>query len=304
VTAYTGLTVSAGEAGLLFDSVVIPAVGAGNATASGEAADLNNAARMPSDTAVFIEGYDLGQSTAMKLLGTVLAIAVTQTTGSGSDDAASPTPVSIDDVYEQIDQMLGFNLKTDFFDQLTGPYAVGVWDVDAEVPTFALVSGVEDQFRIGNALGTVSLLIQAGGQGQFDVTSLEVEGGSLDHVEYDDNGTAYEIDYGVVNDEFVVSLNGGAEVVVNGPPESLADSTRFTTALSNLPAEHYAVYYVDLVQAQSTGQDAAGGLIGADSPLSELLGTPVASDATAQSFAAVSYVEDGYAFTSGIIVVP
>ena len=301
---YSGVTISAAEAGLRFDSVSIPVNVGDEFSANGVAANLDGASRMPIDTVIFAEGFELGQSTLMNALGIGLVAAFITASSSSSDEEASPTPVSVDDLYDQMAQLIGFNLKTDFIDQLTGPYAFGVWNVDAEMPTVALVSGADDLVKLGDTLGTISLLIQAGGQGQTNVTSLVVEGGSLDHVEFEDGGTTYEIDYGVANGEFVLSLGGGAETVVNGPAESLADSTRYTTALSYLPSEYQAVYYVDLVRAEDAGEDAAGALIGEDGPLANMLAIPEAGGSPAESLAAVSYVEDGYAFTSGIVVVP
>jgi hypothetical protein len=135
------------------------------------------------------------------------------------------------------------------------------------------------------------------------VTSLPITGGTVNHVDIDNNGTMVPIDYGVVSDEFILSIGGGAEEISSPRTESLADSPRFVDALSNLPSDYEAVYYVDLSQAQTTGQDAAGALIGENGPFSNMLATPVAAGSAAESFAAVTYVDGGYRYTSGIVVV-
>jgi hypothetical protein len=305
---YSGLVVSAAPEGIRLDSVLVPEDGSADAVASGTAADLELAERMPIDTVLFASGFDLGQSAAMNLIGIGLISAVV---GGLSDfetdeELASPTPVSVDDMYEQIEMLLGFNLKLDFIDQLSGPFALGLWNIDAEIPSAALVSGVEDATVLGDTLGTVSQLIQAAGQGETNVTSLSVNGGTLDHVEFESDGSTIDIDYGVVGDEFVVSLGGGAEAVMNGPTESLADSSTYVNALSLLPAEHQAIYFVDIAKLDAASgmstrstADEQGGLI------SSLLGTPVAGSTTVpDALAAATYVEDGYTFTSGILIVP
>jgi hypothetical protein len=287
--------------------VLVPADGSADASASGAAADLDMASRMPGDTVVFASGFDLGQSLVLNGLGLALVTVFAGISSSSFDDPdATPVPLSIDEMYESLGGMVGFNLKTDFIDQMAGPYGFGVWGISGENPAdlnMALVSGVADEQMLGDTLGTISFLIQAGAQGQANVTSRELEGGSVNHIDIEDGETTVGIDFGVVGDEVVLGVGDGAETVVNGPNESLADSETYGAALSNLPDEYQAVYYADIAQLQAAGQGMSDADVGQNDLIIDFIGTP-GTESTAESFAAVTYVDSGYFFTSGILVVP
>jgi hypothetical protein len=307
-SGYTGLVVTADDPGIRFETVLVPEKGDGNAKAAGTAADLGMAERMPADTAVFASGYDLGKSAVMNGLGLFLAVAfMGVSSGTSSSPEASPTPASIDDMYEELSRTFGFNLKTGFLDQMTGPYGFGVWGLDSADPTqidAALVTGVGDATVLGDTLGTVSLLVQAGGQGRVNVTSKTVTGGSVNHVEFDASGSNMAVEYGVVGNEFVLGLNGGAETVMTGPADSLATSDLYSTTLGYLPKEYQAVYFADIAQLAAAGESTGSSALGGDSAIADFLGTPTAGGTVPQSFAAVTHVTDGYTHTSGILVVP
>lgn len=307
-TGYTGMTISADDAGLRFESVVVPENGNADATASSDAGVRDMASRMPIDTAVFASGVDLGQTSALKSLGLALVAGLgTLTSDSGVDEpSASPVPVSVDELYDSLEQMIGFNIKSDFVDQMTGPYGFGVWNIDAEDPAdveAVLVSGVTDEEVLGDAVGTISLLIQAGGQGEFNVTTRQLDAGAVNHVEFDSNGAPVLIDYGIVDGEFVLGLGDGVETLLDGPSESLADSAAYTTALSYLPEEFQSVYFVDIEQISDATAGISGASMGESDFMAEMMGTPI-SETPVQSLAVVTYVEDGYTFSSAILVAP
>jgi hypothetical protein len=307
-SGYTGLVIAADEPGVRLEVVVVPGEDASEAVASGVAADLDMANRVPSDTVVFASGFDLGQSAILNGLGLALVSIFSGLTSSSSfdDSDATPEPMSIDEMYDSLASSFGFNLKTGFIDQLVGPYGFAVWGIDSEDVAdvnVALVSGVADETVLGDTLGTISLLVQAGGQGQINVTSRALEGGSVNHIEISEGGTETSVDYGVVGGEFVLGVGDGAETVINGPSESLADSTMYTTALSYLPEEFQAIYYLDIAQLEAAEQGMGDAGFSQDDLIIDIIGTPGAGS-QAQSFAAVTYVQDGSYFTSGILVVP
>jgi hypothetical protein len=117
---------------------------------------------------------------------------------------------------------------------------------------------------------------------------------------------AISIDYGVIGNEFVLSLGGGAETVMNGPEESLANSETFTNSLSLLPAEYQALYFLDIAALDTASALGARDFAEEQGDLiSSLLATPEAgSETVPDAFAAATYVQDGYYFTSGILIVP
>jgi hypothetical protein len=307
-SGYTGMVVTADDPGIRFETVLVPEKGPGTAKSAGTAADLGMAERMPADTAIFASGYDLGKSAVMNGLGLFLAAAfMGVSSGTSASPAASPTPASIDDMYAELERTFGFNLKTGFLDQMSGPYGFGIWGLDSADPTqinAALVTGVGDATVLSDTLGTVSLLVQAGAQGRVNVTSKSVTGGSINHVEFNASGSNMAVDYGVVGNEFVLGVNGGAEAVMNGPSDSLAKSDLYTSTLANLPKEYQAVYFADIAQLAAAGQSSGASAIGGENAISDFLGTPTAGGSVPQAFASVTHVTDGYTFTSGILVVP
>jgi hypothetical protein len=307
-SGYTGLVIAVDEPGVRLEVVVVPGEDASEAVASGVAADLEMANRVPGDTVVFASGFDLGQSAILNGLGLALVSIFSGLTSSSSfdDSDATPEPTSIDEMYDSLASSFGFNLKTGFIDQLVGPYGFAIWGIDSEDVAdvnVALVSGVADETVLGDTLGTISLLVQAGGQGQINVTSRALEGGSVNHIEISEGSTETSVDYGVVGGEFVLGVGDGAETVINGPSESLADSTMYTTALSYLPEEFQAIYYLDIAQLEAAEQGMGDAGFSQDDLIIDIIGTP-GTGSRAQSFAAVTYVQDGSYFTSGILVVP
>lgn len=306
-TGYAGLAVLADEPGIRFETVLVPADGSTDAEAAGSAADLDIATRLPSDTAIFASGFDLGQSLVLNGLGLALVTAFAGISSPSFDDTeATPAPISIDEMYGSLGSMFGFNLKTEFIDQMTGPYGFGIWGLDSQDPAdvhAVLVSGVADEATLGDTLGTVSFLIQAAAQGQASVTSRQLEGGSVNHIDIDSGAGAIGIDYGVVGGEFVLGIGDGAETVLAGPTDSLADSDTYTAALANLPDEFQSVYFVDIAQLANASQEMSDAGIGQNDLIDELVGNS-STAAGAEAFAAVTYVEDGYYFTSGIVTVP
>ncbi len=165
-----------------------------------------------------------------------------------------------------------------------------------------LVSEIDEVQTLDDSVSTISLLVQAVGQGQVNVTSRQIGTGTVNHVDIESDGSTIAIDYGIVGDEFVLGIGEGAETVMTAQSESLADSSTYTDALSNLPTDFQAVYYVDVAQL---AEEAAGMSDPAleEEVVPEIFGSQ-AGQTPVESFAAVTYVDEGYTFTSGILVVP
>ena len=83
---------------------------------------------------------------------------------------------------------------------------------------------------------------------KISVTSEAAAGGSVNHVEFQQSGSTVAIDYGVVGDRLVLGLNDGAETALTGPSDTLADTDTYKTAMSYLPAEYQAAYFVNVAQ--------------------------------------------------------
>jgi hypothetical protein len=110
------------------------------------------------------------------------------------------------------------------------------------------------------------------------------------------------VDFGVVDDQFVLGLGDGVDTLLLGPDGSLADSPRFIAAMENLPAEYQAVQFIDVAAlAEASEAGGAGGM------MDDVLTTPVAEgmgEVQPESYAAVTYVEDGNTRMSAILLFP
>jgi hypothetical protein len=297
---FMGLTVAADEAGIRVETVTIPMIAVPAVTTP--AGDLTMADRMPSNTVIFANGQDLGQTTLMNGVGILIVTALGTLTAEPMDNEpiASPVPMTIDEMYESLAQLFGFNLKTEFIDQLVGEYGFGVWGVDNGDPTeigAVLVSGADDAELLGDTVSSVSFLIQAGGQGELNVTSRPIEGGPINNVHFNAEGVPVSIDFGVVGDEFILGLNDGADMVTSGPTDSLSDSPVYQNAMSLLPEEHASIYFVNV--AALTAASASLPETDLDESTEDMF-----VEVPVQSVAAVTWVEDGNSRTSAVVVVP
>ena len=184
--AHIGATLAAEEDGISFESVMIPADGS-SVQPKGTADALNYAEQMPADTVVFASGHDLGETTVLRGLGLAMVVGFGSLTSDSLDETeATPVPMTVDQMYDAVAQFLGFNLKTDFLDQLTGPYAFGVWGLDAQDPAAinaVIVSGTNDPVLLEDTIGSISFLVQAAGSGEVSVVSRTVGDNSVNNVD-------------------------------------------------------------------------------------------------------------------------
>lgn len=306
--AHFGVTLGADADGITLESVAIPADGSTVEPRDDDDA-LTYAAQMPEDTVVFASGHDLGDTTVLRSLGLALVAGFASITSDGMDDSeatpeATPAPATVEALYDGVAQFLGFNIKTDFIDQMTGPYAFGVWNIDTEDPAdigAVLVSGVADPMTLGDTVGSISTLVQAAGQGEVSVVSRQVGGATVNNVSFDNNGSMMSVDFGIIEDQFVLGVGDGVDTLLLGPDGSLEDSPRYTAAVSKLPSEYEAIQYVDVATLSSINSGIADDMVG------DLLATPVAggmSQTQPEAFAMVTYTEDGFSRMSAILIVP
>ena len=303
--AHIGATLGAEADGISFESVMIPVDGS-SVEPRGTSDALTYADQMPADTVVYTSGHDLGETLVLRGLGLALVVGFGSLTAESFDDTeATPVPMTVDQMYDAVAQFLGFNLKTDFLDQLTGPYAFGVWGLDAQDPaavSAVVVSGADDPVVLEDTIGSISFLIQAAGSGEVSVVSRTVGDDTVNNVTFDADGTTMSIDFGVVGDEFMLGLGDGVDTLLLGPDGSLADSPTYMEALAHLPADYESIQYFDVAAlAELSETTDTGGM------MDDLVASPVpvtVAGVQAESFASVSYVEDGYSRTSAIIVFP
>ena len=253
-----GVAVVADDAGLRVDTVQVPRDGSADAEAGGLAADLTTADQVPSDTVLYVNGFNLGQTALLQgtalllvgaLAGTVSSDPIEVGTPVSDEPVASPVADDSDALFDAAAATLGVNLKTEFLDTLTGEYAFALWGVDVADPTNVgaiLTSDVSDVEALTGTVSFISLFVTAGAQGQASVTSRTIGDAEVNNVVFGDPVSPISVDYGVVGDEFLIGVGDGVDTYLEGPDASLADDATYQDTLALLPSEYDGVFYVDL----------------------------------------------------------
>jgi hypothetical protein len=255
--AYSAFTVAADTPGFRLESVVFPASGEllPPAPANYES-DLVNSA--PSDALFFSSAYDLGASGVLDAIGASL---LSLTFGMGAPMATPVPDASPEEIiaqqYEDAAQFIGVNLQTGLFQLLTGEY--GGWltmDMATESVSGLFASGASDAQTVGNTLMQLSFIIQSAAGGETPLTTRDVDGGQVYVVGLGDEAGS-TLEFGVVDDKFVIGTGDAVDRVASPPEDSLADNAQFQTVMATLPAEHNGLVYLDLTQAIPLAQTTA-----------------------------------------------
>src|SRR5699024_7714637 len=128
------------DAGFRMDTVSIPAEGGELPNTS--VFDPAFPDKFPADALYFMDGSDLAGTGVFDIVGFALQAAFSEDEVNYSSQGATSTPSpmsatpTVDEAYDQLSAMLGFNLKTDLFDQLNGEYGmyVNAADVMSDAP--------------------------------------------------------------------------------------------------------------------------------------------------------------------------
>lgn len=294
----TAFQISATSTGLGIQTVELPNGGSAvPAAAAGKASALTGATKVPADSLVFINGYNLGKSAVMQALG-LAVVSIFSGIGGMATPVATPTTA---DLYQATAGFLGFNLQKDFLDQLTGKYVFALWaNGMASTPSLSSINGVlaSDAANPGAvqiSVGGLGFLIQAVGQGKASVSTVSFGSDALSEVKAGSGSSATTIDFGVASKQFVLGIGDGAKTYLTGAKSSLADSANFKAAFTGLPAEYDGMAYVNVA---SLSQMSGGAMTGA---------TPVAGASAGvsnvKSYAMVSYKKGGLAYTSSMLLV-
>ncbi len=255
--ADTGFVIWADDPGFRIDAITLPAPDAAPVAAN---FDMEFPGSVPGDALFVTTGANLG---ATGILDTIFLSVLTGLTGSvGTDDVATPDPSKTAEQiaaeqFAQLELLLGFNVKTDFIDQMVGEWGIALWGLDANALAgdmsgvrFLLVSNAQTPATVADASSKLSLLLQAGLAGQGTVTTRVVGQDTIQTLTIDDGSGAgpQTIEYGVVEGRFVIGYNGAIDDYINGTGSSLADNPSYQAALAALPADHNGVLYLDLNQ--------------------------------------------------------
>lgn len=287
--AYTGFVTWADAPGFRVDTLTIPAEGREAETA--EPIDTALAERVSGDSLIYAAGSNLGATPGLEALGLVLAQSVIGEDATGMAPEGEDPDAYAEEIFQQAEEQLGFNIKTDFIDQLVGPFVFALTADDlfggSPVIDGVLASGTENPETVSGVLDQVGELLEQALEA--DGSTREVEGSTVQVLDLSSSGLPIVLELGVVNDELVVGLGNGLDSYVTGPEESLAESENYQAVMGELPQEYTTVGYVNLEAVISLVEEATGELSGqvADAD-------PACGEFDTQEEAQAAYDEDSF----------
>ncbi|MBA2248418.1 MAG: DUF3352 domain-containing protein, partial [Chloroflexia bacterium] len=233
-----------------------------------ETLDPTFAANVPADSLVYAGGMNLGANPSLQYLALLFAEGIAGV-DSEATPIATPNPEDYaDGVFAEAEGLLGFNIKTDFLDQMEGEWGLGltVADVTGSSATVdaVFVSETGDATAVADVTDKITAIVSSQGDDTFEVSSREIAGSSVTVVDLGETGFPIVIEYGVVNDQFMVGINEGIDDFVNGPEAPLSESAIFTATMEQLPETFTSVAFVNVEQALPLLDLAASGAMGSD----------------------------------------
>jgi hypothetical protein len=247
--SFTGSTIAASEPGFRMETVTMAAEGA-TLPAAADNFESELLTKAPGDSVLFISAADLGATGVLDVIGaTVIGLAMGMGDPSAMPDADTSSEDYIAEQYEAAESLIGINLQTDLFQQLSGEY--GGWlraNLETEDVSGVFASGVEDAETVSNALQQLSFLIQGASGAESPLTTREVGGGQVYVIELGDEAGS-TLEFGVVNDFLVIGKGDAVDRFGEESTGSLAENTQFQAVMDTLPVEYNGLTYIDLAQA-------------------------------------------------------
>ncbi|MCC2627245.1 MAG: hypothetical protein K0S14_895, partial [Thermomicrobiales bacterium] len=247
--SFSGTTVAAAERGFLMETATLAAEGE-TLPAGADNFESELVTRAPDDSLLFMSGADLGATGVLDVLGaTVIGLAMGMGDPAAMPDEDTSAEEYIAEQYEAAESLIGINLQTDLFQQLSGEY--GGWlaaNLEAEDVSGLFASGVDDAETVSNALQQLSFLIQGASGTETPLTTREVGGGQVYVIELGDEAGS-TLEFGVVDDNLVFGKGDAVDRFGDAPEDSLAENTQFQAVMDTLPVEYNGLTYIDLAQA-------------------------------------------------------
>lgn len=239
--------------GFRFDSVSIPATGTDLSTLVPDGT-VTFDGRVPAATTLFFSGqmlpgyWDVAAYSVAQVL--VMGMSGEEPDFSSMDEMFSAE--SMQEMLDEANSFLGFNLLDDFFGQFSGEtafaltfpnlMAMGSISVDT-----VFVTEVEDPAPVAESLNTLVRMAGSMAGDEFPVTT-RAAGDDTVYVIGDPTTTGIPaIEVGVVGNEFLIGTDTGVAGFLGEVENSLADDARYQEVLSLLPGEtYYQIGYIDL----------------------------------------------------------
>jgi hypothetical protein len=288
--AVTGFVFWADQPGFRMDTISIASEQAATPVAT-PAVKGDLASKVPADSLIFANGMNINQYGVLDAIGLVFAQALV------GSDMSMATPTSMGDqeaaIYAQAASVLGFNLKTDFIDQLEGEYgfALSASDLTSGSPKVdaIFVTDTVNAQKVTDVASKISFILAAAIDGDM-MSSREVGGSTVTTLNLGDASTPLKVEYGVVDGQLLIGVNDGIDTYVSGPANPLSDSPLYMDTLAQLPGDPTGISFVNLEQIVPLVAEAESALGGASS----VDASPDCAKFATQAEAQAAYDEDSF----------
>lgn len=209
---------------------------------------------VPSNALFVINGTNIDSTGIVTTIAQFFASELVGVDPLATPIAGTPVPTNPDEVFTQAESLLGFNLKTDFVDQLVGEFGMTITAeglTGGAVPTVdgLIMSEVDNAATVQDVLSKVSFIVGAGLGDQTTIATREVNGSQVYVIDSSQSGVAEQVEFGVVDGELVISVGNGLDNYLNGPDSALSADPNFTAVMENLPSEYTSITYVNMPAA-------------------------------------------------------
>lgn len=218
------------------------------------------------DSLMYFGGSDFELAGVAGGLALGIAQLISADFGSLATPSARPADFSSDFSLEYLEeqfataeQILGFDLRADLFDQLEGEFAFA-FSLGSSLVGFTDLGGVavaevKSHDRVAESVQRLARWIDQSSE-EVDVATRLVDGDIVYQIrpaeEEDVSPVAVSLfplpELGVVNDHLLAGLGRGINDFVNGPSFSLADDGWYQRVLETLPADYSQVMYINVGQ--------------------------------------------------------
>jgi hypothetical protein len=259
--------------------------------------DPTLASSIPGDVLLFLNGTDLASTGLSDVLGVFLQQALAET---GSMEATPVATPSVDEVYDELEAQIGFNIKEDLIDYLDGEWALAAnaEQLFSEEPQFEIVfvSGTSNPEEVQDTTERIAFLVSAGmGEDGGTLDEREVEGGTITTVTIPDGvapGVPVLLEWGVIDGEFLVGVNDGIDTYLDGSAAPLADDPIYQQTLEALPStDLVSIQFLNLDRTIPMIEEA---VVALESSSSVLDNDEACADYATQEEAQAAYDEDQF----------
>ncbi len=294
-----GMAYWAEDDGFHLDTISLPGESAVIPDATIYTGDL--AANIPADSIAFSGGMDLGTNPGVESAALVIAQGIISEQ-TGADILSTPVTdpeAMADAIFAEAEEYLGFNIKTDVLDSLTGEWAsagtIGAFD-GQNIPDFSaqFLTEISDPAGPTAAADAITEQIEAAGDPDTTISTRDVDGNEVTVIDVVSNDFSFTLEYGVVGDLFAFGLNSPLEFATTPASASLADDAVFVQTFEALPTDNVtSVSYTNLGLVVPLVQDviaASSSMTGSSEPDAD----PACADYASQEEAQLAYDEDSF----------